>query len=402
MDRGKTSMAAANFFAKSGQREASEHSHRSRAVREWAEEFALTGTISQSKQGKHAKNISVLAHEDVKEKCIDWLKKRKPMQRDLALLKQYIDNDIVPSLFPEITSKISIATIRTYIQDWGFKYRRNTKGIYFDGHERPDVVQYRQEWAKRMMFRKKNMEDYDGDEMERVIEPNVERNSAKKRVMLNHDESIFYANDGKEKGWFLEGETQINGKGLGLSIMVSEFQCPCQGTMRHYGMISRTLFYAGANLDGYCGYEDMVKRYKSRLSQFSRLFIRIAWASSCLISHQITLPSPLMLSSLQERLSRPSHTIHQKIRTPSGTLVSTMKESDALKRRLFMKGRRNERGTELSSHGKSLKESRRFWKKEVCDMTWIAHQVDKTKSGGFVARTSKPKATIRNTAPTTV
>jgi hypothetical protein len=83
--------------------------------------------------------------------------------------------------------------------------------------------------------------------------------------MVTHDESTFYANDGKEKGWFQQGETQLRGKGPGLSIMVSEFQCPCHGTMRYDGQISRKLFYAGANRDGYWTCEDLVKQLKDEV-----------------------------------------------------------------------------------------------------------------------------------------
>jgi hypothetical protein len=82
--------------------------------------------------------------------------------------------------------------------------------------------------------------------------------------MITHDESTFYANDGKEKSWFLEQESQLTPKGPGLSIMVSEFQCPCHGTMRYNGQIARTLFYAGVNRDGYWRHEDLVQQLKEQ------------------------------------------------------------------------------------------------------------------------------------------
>jgi hypothetical protein len=84
-------------------------------------------------------------------------------------------------------------------------------------------------------------------------------------VMVTHDESTFYANDGKEKGWFLPGEIQLKPKGPGLSIMISEFQCSCHGTMRYNGMVSRTLFYAGANREGYWTSDDLVKQLREQV-----------------------------------------------------------------------------------------------------------------------------------------
>lgn len=110
------------------------------------EEFALTCTISPSRQGKHIKFISVVAHEDVKEKCMVWLKKRTLMERDVAELKKYIEDKAALSLFPDtssnpIVSIVSITIIWAYLQDWGYKHRKNAKGTYFHGHERTDVAE---------------------------------------------------------------------------------------------------------------------------------------------------------------------------------------------------------------------------------------------------------------------
>ncbi|CAK5284579.1 unnamed protein product, partial [Mycena citricolor] len=39
---------------------------------------------------------------------------------------------------------ISLTTARTWLHQEGFKYTNHKKGLYFDGHDRPDVVEYRQ------------------------------------------------------------------------------------------------------------------------------------------------------------------------------------------------------------------------------------------------------------------
>jgi hypothetical protein len=104
---------------------------------------------------------------------------------------------------------------------------------------------------------------YEGDDMTEV-EPKLEGNR-KKYIMVTHDESVFYANDGRNKGWFEKGEVQMRGKGPGLSIMVSEFQCACHGTMRYGDMVSRKLFEAGANRQGYWTHEDVVDQLKNEV-----------------------------------------------------------------------------------------------------------------------------------------
>jgi hypothetical protein len=42
-------------------------------------------------------------------------------------------------------------TARRWLKKLGFVYSRFTKGIYFDGHERSDVVEYRQKFLEDMM-----------------------------------------------------------------------------------------------------------------------------------------------------------------------------------------------------------------------------------------------------------
>jgi hypothetical protein len=152
-------------------------SHRSyicRSVRRWATEFCEKGSITEFKQGHHRKHISFLADEDAKEQCIDWLRQCKPMKRDLAEFKAYIDKELLPAYNNGKPGNVSLRSIRTYVHKWGFKFRENSKGIYVDGHERHDVVEYRKAWAQRMMLWKKLMDRYDGESLEIVIEPNLD------------------------------------------------------------------------------------------------------------------------------------------------------------------------------------------------------------------------------------
>lgn len=101
-----------------------------------------------------------------------------------------------------------------------------------------------------MMHFKKRMDTYPVDDEDTIIPP-ILAEGEKKVVLVTHDESTFYSNDGKLTRWCEENETTIFPKGPGGSIMVSEFMCPCHGTMR--GVIngkeitSRTFFFAGSS-----------------------------------------------------------------------------------------------------------------------------------------------------------
>ncbi|CAG8746850.1 2452_t:CDS:2, partial [Cetraspora pellucida] len=138
-----------------------------------------------NKGGKHTKLESLIDNEDFSEDCIEWLRQQKLEVRTPSNLKAYIENTLFPKLIGYIKEDtISERMCRNYMYSWGFKYDERRKGIFFDSHERPDVVAYRNKWLKRMFMYKKNMKDFVG---ENILHP----------------------------------------KHLGRSIMVSAFLCPC-------------------------------------------------------------------------------------------------------------------------------------------------------------------------------
>ena len=51
-----------------------------------------------------------------------------------------------------------------------YKYDKRKKEVYYDEHERSDVVIYRKEWLKRMFEYQKFMKEFDSDTMDIVLE----------------------------------------------------------------------------------------------------------------------------------------------------------------------------------------------------------------------------------------
>jgi hypothetical protein len=133
-------------------------------------------------------------------------------------LKAHLEEKIIPDVIGG-AGQVSERTIKNYMHVWGYRFRKNNKDIYFDGHEREDVKICRQGWSKRMMDYKKQMDSYTGEYEETVVPPT--NNQLQKIVMVTHDESTFYAHDGKDTVWLLDDEHPILKKGQGLSIMVS-------------------------------------------------------------------------------------------------------------------------------------------------------------------------------------
>ena len=98
------------------------------------------------------------------------------------------------------------------------------KGCYFDGHEREDVVYYRNEvflpqWRQHQ--RRFVVFGVDGS----WKPPSGLLEGEKPLVFITHDESTFNSNDGKQ-GWMIQGRQPLEPKGKGKGIMVSGFLTP--------------------------------------------------------------------------------------------------------------------------------------------------------------------------------
>ncbi|KAK9342492.1 hypothetical protein V1522DRAFT_358256, partial [Lipomyces starkeyi] len=142
-------------------------------IRAWGKLFERTGSLpSPDRRGQHKKLRTALDDEDIKRKCIEYFRSTPINERTATVLKAFYENTVYPEFNGKIERmNISLTTVTGYLRKWGFSLGRHTKDVYFDGHERDDVVQYRQQWAQRMMAYRSQMKEYDGRDCEVVIEP---------------------------------------------------------------------------------------------------------------------------------------------------------------------------------------------------------------------------------------
>ena len=123
------------------------------------------------------------------------------------------------------TRRIRARTARRWLKKLGFSYKDVRKDVYFDGHERKDVVEYRNEVflkAWQQASRRFVIFNEDGSwEKPSDLQP-----GEKPLVLVTHDESTFNANDGKRRLWLKKGEQPLRPKGKGKGIMVSAFSTP--------------------------------------------------------------------------------------------------------------------------------------------------------------------------------
>lgn len=124
------------------------------------------------------------------------------------------------------TKTISVATARRWLIKMGYRWTKNPKGQYVDGHEREDVVKYRCEVFLPAMM------EYRG-RMRRWLENSgwdVPPEITRIVIVWFHDESTFYAHNWRQNCWMPPGSSPTPyAKGEGVSLMIAHFVSACYG-----------------------------------------------------------------------------------------------------------------------------------------------------------------------------
>lgn len=108
----------------------------------------------------------------------------------------------------------------------GFNYTEVKKGVYIDGHERDDVVEYRNAVFLPKFYKLlPRMVTWDEEGAMHIPSPEL-LEGKKPIVLVTHDESTFNSNDGRRAAWMKEGQQPLRPKGRGKGIMVSDFLIP--------------------------------------------------------------------------------------------------------------------------------------------------------------------------------
>ncbi|THU98051.1 hypothetical protein K435DRAFT_661731 [Dendrothele bispora CBS 962.96] len=169
-----------------------------------------------------------------------------------------------------ITRKISAHTARRYLKILGFRFREPSKGSYADGHERGDVVDYRE---------KHYLPSWAGI-MQRVLKwtsegiPEYGPLPGRQVIVWFHDETIFYAHDRRRRNWYhKDAPCKPYQKGDGHSLMIADFVSAEFGFLRTPdGRTARRLFRPGKNRDGYFTSEDIKDQARAAMDLVEELY----------------------------------------------------------------------------------------------------------------------------------
>ncbi|CAG8837497.1 30298_t:CDS:2, partial [Racocetra persica] len=114
---------------------------------------------------------TLIGDKDIQSSCLRFI---HTMGERITIEKfqNYVQNNILPHITSSRTS-ISLETARTWLYCLGLVYQQHQQGIYYDGHERPDIVQYHAIFLEKMKDLETLMLQFVGENMEIIINPEI-------------------------------------------------------------------------------------------------------------------------------------------------------------------------------------------------------------------------------------
>ncbi|KAK0483349.1 hypothetical protein IW261DRAFT_1417262 [Armillaria novae-zelandiae] len=229
------------------------------------------------KRGGLRASRSLLCDETVKTAAHDWLMAQKIGTVKPMTFRRALNEVILPATGVQPKVPLSERTAHCWLVKLGFRRTVFRKGIYVDGHERPDVVQYRDErFLPDMEGFERLMTKYELCDGVLVAVPPTLAPGEKEILAEFHDESSFHANDHVLLAWLAKGQQKLQKKSRGRLIHVSDFVNEATGRLvvrNEAGEIvedARKVIYPGSKGDPWWEVEQLLVQVKAAVKIFEK------------------------------------------------------------------------------------------------------------------------------------
>ncbi|KAG2337025.1 hypothetical protein BDR05DRAFT_952948 [Suillus weaverae] len=171
-------------------------------------------------------------------------------------LKKYLELELFPRIHMKVACGVSLSTARHWMRSKGFRYISHKKGLYFDGHDRPDVIEYQQNiFLPFMKACEPCLVQYVVGNVEKELETQPLNYIECWLVLVPHDKMTAQVNNNADKMWVCGDEHRLKKKGVGWEIQQSDIICLMVGYLMD---ASESLEY-GKNHEGYWTDKHFVK-----------------------------------------------------------------------------------------------------------------------------------------------
>ncbi|EPS93136.1 hypothetical protein FOMPIDRAFT_49824 [Fomitopsis schrenkii] len=222
--------------------------HRARKLREWTRGF-LEDRHCLPFTPEATWKTSLLVNPELKAALGQHLQSVGKYVRAMDIVEYMARPEVLATY--GLSTPISLSTAQTWMHVLEYRWTKVPSGQYVDGHERDDVVHYRDDVFLPAMER---LDPYTRDFIDGVRVTATKPTRLRRVIFWYHDESTFYANDRRQTRWVHKSEKATpRAKGEGASLMVADFVSADYGFLRSPDgeESAQILFRAGKNRDGY-------------------------------------------------------------------------------------------------------------------------------------------------------
>ncbi|KAF8588139.1 hypothetical protein K439DRAFT_1658713 [Ramaria rubella] len=216
-----------------------------------------------------SKNVrSLLKDETVKIAACTWLTEQRIGSVTPQAFCHALNSTVLPFINISQSKPLSERTTRGWLVKLGWTWTTLRKGVYMDGHEREDVVKYRNDiFLPAMAKFEKRMIRFEGPQL-KWVEPTLLPGEC---ILIAefHDESCCQQNEFKTSAWVQKGEQILQKKGQGRLIHISDFIEEVNGCLVSFnndGMVEKSackVIFPGANGDPYWDCAQLIEQVKS-------------------------------------------------------------------------------------------------------------------------------------------
>ena len=128
-----------------------------RTVRRWqSSAIENDGILPESQQGRYRRSGVLWQNEELSKKATEYVRQNAAVKRRPNLTSanfcRWVNDSLLPqsTLEPGFPRKISIETARLWLHHLAFEVLTAQKGIFIDCHERPDVIETRKLFLRKM------------------------------------------------------------------------------------------------------------------------------------------------------------------------------------------------------------------------------------------------------------
>ena len=198
-----------------------------KSIRVWRQDFLKNGgSFSEYQRGRYERYV-VIEDEEFKEMALTWIRSNSSVKgrpnMTAANFRSWVVSVLLPQVklhHPQVPSSISDRTAVRWLHQLGFEPASTKKGVFIDGHERSDVVEYRKLYLRKLEI----LESTHAPPPPISGEPApVSSSDRRKLVLIFHDEVVYHSNDDQKWMWSEKGKQPIRPKSQGRALMVSDF-----------------------------------------------------------------------------------------------------------------------------------------------------------------------------------